>query len=1455
MAKKLTGWKTRGMNRDLSVSAFNPEFAFENRNLRLSTNESNTLMSWVNEKGTQLMGIQYSAYGSNNQLQTQNSIYGLVIGTAVLNHHLVVFTTDNITPLFVAQNRQSSEYKDCIYVFEMSGNSGLKGKLLFSGNLGFDAEHPLETLVSYETESVQKVYWTDSKNQPRVINIAAPESAVMKWGDTSFDFVRTLQLNETVTVKKILGASGMFPAGVLQYAFTYYDKHGQESSIFYTTPLLYTSYEDRGANPEDRVDNAFQITVNQVDRNFDYLRIYSIMRTSKNGTPICRRVQDISIVDLNVDQNGISNATYLDTGTNGDTIDSMELMYKGGEDIVCQTLEQKDNTLFLGNLEIKRNPLNNISISNPNIECGTRDIYPSKAPAGSYKYWNQLTAYKDAELTESVPCNGFKCGDTYRLGIQFQYKTGKWSEPVYLKDLIMSMRASIDVDTQVVSLPTFTWSMPAALKNTLREEGYLKARPLCVFPEATDRNIVCQGVANPTMYTQAQRNSSTTNNNNYTGELQAQSSWFFRPYHNSGNALIGNDGTVSPASNPTPKERTSADSETGTLPYAYRGVEKDNPFNPTNLRSVEIQGDFDDDHKFRIDRGFLTLHSPDIEFDDQLLLMDFGAVEFKQVGHVLFKNTLSDIDIQTETPAISDIGNGFVHRAFDAAGANGIVAGLFYDDFIVEDIKKNDATGEENIFQALDTEKSPIKWMVYPWNKSGSLNNDINRPTDKGTQTAKLKKKIISNLRIADTEFTAAGTSSRPFGAPKIFSDDQNTIIKIDGSVYRGNIDTLLIPDHSDGQYFMDGHTADLQSEDSSDWIQNLKQLVIANNYTPGSNPGQNTPFNASDTWWKTFSTQTGKIGDKTPCGLWVFRTNHWYWVQNNKNTNLYLGNQYVGLTLQKSNVRMKYKSTPHMVLRYYSNSENINWENNAGPTLPVIEITQVPQNPFGGNSDDAKQANVWIPCGEPVRLDNSNPVVWKYGDTYFQRWDCLKTYAFTFEDENQVVEIGSFMLETHTNIDGRYDRNRGQSSNLYMSPINFNLLNPVYSQVDNFFTYRIMDKGFYENNTFPNQLTWTLTKQAGADVDTWTTLTMANTLDMDGDKGKVTKLIRLNDSLLSFQDTGISQIMYNENVQVASTQGVPIEIANSGKVQGKRYLSNTVGCSNKWSMVSTPMGIYFMDSHEKSIYVFNGQLNNLSTSLGFNSWVKQNIQGPTSVWNPKNFGSFVGYYDRRNQDVLYINHNEALAYSEKLNAFTSFYDYGRTPYLCFLRDTGIWLRHNNHVTTAWVHQGGEFWKFFDENKSYGTILIGNPEPQLDKTFTNLEFRACMDGEGKYNEGRYEPFLPFDTLETWNEYQKGIAYLSDKQGQGRYQHHLRDNTASLNRKFRIWRCDIPRDNAGGADVFDFTFDNTFHYSRSAHPTDRMRNPWLYLKLRKAPAKEDESLPRAEIHDLVMTYYD
>ena len=144
--------------------------------------------------------------------------------------------------------------------------------------------------------------------------------------------------------------------------------------------------------------------------------------------------------------------TYTDNGMSGDSIDPTELLYKGGESIIAGTMEKKDGTLFFGNIQLERSSLsdirNNIKnaflASSSNIRSWNRHIYFNSFTManGNYPYANQLTVFKDDTNLESVPCGGFKTNNYYRLGVQFQYKTGKWSEPIYIKDFQMGEDAS-----------------------------------------------------------------------------------------------------------------------------------------------------------------------------------------------------------------------------------------------------------------------------------------------------------------------------------------------------------------------------------------------------------------------------------------------------------------------------------------------------------------------------------------------------------------------------------------------------------------------------------------------------------------------------------------------------------------------------------------------------------------------------------------------------------------------------------------------------------------------------------------------------------------------------------------------------------------------------------------------------------------------------------------------------
>lgn len=1487
-----------GMQKDTSVLNLPSTYLCDAHNIRMTLNGENSLLTITNERGpkytnisvngtylghcligTYLIVFSTRVYGYNTNTQTTNteSIESpqFDIDDTTLPWNPVIDTTLPGGPVDPDDLDQINK-RD--YITRIDLSSG-ETTILYNGILGFSTQYPIETLPSYENDSIQKVYWTDGLNQPRVINIVGNITENL---NSQFDFVRELQLNETVTIQKQLGSAGLFAPGVIQYAFTYYSKYGQESAIFYTSPLLYISYKERGGSPEDRIENAFKITVYNLDRNFDYLRIYSIQRTSVNGTPIVKRVQDINIKEvsnsftskeyhisdsyiaptiyigtrfqnlnptncsyyeekellgiqgmywygflkkdypnliiktpngqvtwgetstdnsilwissartnqgyhiretanypelLNIPENLSYSAgdilldavSFTDTGTSGDSVDPTELLYKGGETIIANTIEQKDNTLFLGNLTLTRpqihSTLRDEVQKGMEIKQGTRSFYPMSIYNSGYIYSNQLTSFDSLDQSNSVPCNGFKRGDYYRCGIQFQYKTGKWSDSIFIKDEQVTNIPTEENNGKKVIVPTLTGTLNSSVTNTLLSMGYKKARAVVVFPSIQDRVAICQGVTCPTMYTEKNRNK--------TRSVYAQSSWFFRP--NIGNAVttINDDGTVAPTAN-------------GTLPYTSREVSAEGypTWNPEKIRQVEIQGDFEDDKKFKIDRSFSTLHSPDIQFDDNLLLLDFTGTYYRNVGYVRFKTTLSDIDIQTETSTISSSGNGFQHNSFVEDGPQGILSGLFYDDYIVDDTSIDE-------YKPSPYENSSFKWLVYAWHRNGSLNNDTNRPTATGARSANLKKKVISNLRYTDTFYSI--NTAQPIGStPQIFNSDQLNITRVDDKFYMGNVDTLLAPSASDGIYF----AFEADRPESS----NI-----------------NTKFE-SNWWWKTFS-KNENSSDKA--GLWEWlKDGFWYYSGNGGALNVNVGDKDISVVIQKEAVRMKYKSTPHMILTTYSGMDPKADES----ILPIKEIVRkgdvdtsyYRSTMFGGTSDDALKANAWIPCGEPVKLGNVNgatEVQYSYGDTYYQRWDCLKTYPFTNEDQNQIVEIGSFMLETRVNIDGRYDRNRGQINNLNMSPQNFNLLNPVYSQIDNFFTYRILDEDFYTINSFPNQITWTLEKQAGADVDTWTNITLANTYDLDGSKGAITSLNSFKDVLYCFQNKAISNILFNSRVQIPTSDGVPIEISNGRKLEGVRYLEN-VGCDNKWTISTTSSGLYFISTTSNHFYHIGQEFRDISTIKSMASWFND-------IENNKIVKTL---YDDVNSDLYILTDKEALCYSEILTQFTSFMSYDK---INLIESSGNYVYTMKNGKLYFMFKGN-YCNFFGVNKGWDLTFISNgidsTTMDLDKTFSTIDYRMDLfEGE------EYKANDTFDYIQVSNEYQDTdvvpLSRLKINTNTKSY-HHKGTN---LQKKFRIWRIQIPR---------------------NKNSLDRIRNTWCKIKL----GKNSKVNLKAILYDLNVQFF-
>ena len=1455
----------KGMTRDLTVSKFNPEFAYECKNIRITARDNSTLLTVTNERGNSELSILTS---NGNPLQ----VLGTLIGYNVLNNYVTLFTTGDKDRIYRLENKQA--------YFE--------GKLLYEGNLNFNVNNPIENISVYENDNIQKVYWIDGLNQSRVINIVADSTVSGSWNDSSFDFVQDLELKETVTVVRDDLASGSFSSGVIQYAFTYYNKYGQESNIFYTSPIQYISFASRGASPEEKVSNSFTITIANPDTRFDYIRVYSIHRASIDATPNVLNVVDLPINAANVRAG--ETLTYTDNGTIGTNVDPTELLYVGGEEVVFGTMTQKDNTLFLGNADIKRKlvgPDIINSIKGGNISFNQRYVGNYVRTAGYYPYKNSL--YLGSKI------KSFKYLEWYRFGVQFQYKNGKWSEPIWINDAYngpasggMGYGISPSYNGALTTVQA-SYSLNSDIINKVVAQGFIRARGVVVYPTLIDREVVAQGILCPTVYNIGDR---------FGNSPFAQSSWFARPnlafdiernksnwngigtlfgdYDKSKAAVISNKNvnlTIDPG---TPSAKTILIDIVNKGAWAEFRHNKPVPNNWE--RNAEIQciantpagpytaskgselNSYTASHAeyFFVDQNILTLHSPDIEFDEGVQNLDSSGLKLRIVGVVPITANASEIDIQTSTPANDTSKMGFYKETIGSEnnsyhGLKNLISGAFWFDKMTNMKNVDDDHGYTESF------------FVYAWHRNGSLNNQ--GPVTEGSRTAMLDKKKISNLKFSSFSkyfnepwlaYKANDATHTGITGVSIFNSNEQSLVRIPAPAnsnlgdlnYYGNVDKVIAATRVDDAYsltfdFSDGpKTEEFNRKNGYPIVVtgvNTAESFAHQLFTGGTFPIQfvkrsdgatltEVPNGTDAVRMKYKSTPHAvfALNYATDGRQIVMPTNREtdytdYWNVNDANVTKGGVNHFfwnpTAKSISESETQINDGVFQDVISKYTSNLTDNNYSYLYLAELYNDNIT----NRFGGQTEEAFENNIWLPGGEPINLLNADGTPVSYasltyteGDTFLERYDCLKTYSYTLEDQNSVTEIVSFMCETRVNIEGRYDRNRGQLNNLTMTPENFNKVNKVYSQKNNFFNYRGINHSKFNLNYFPNTVTWTKEKQLGSIIDTWTNITMASTLDLDGDKGEVISLNTYNNEIFCFQRKGFSNILFNSRVQIPASDGMPIEITNGMKVSGKRYVSNTIGCSNKWSIVESPSGLYFIDNETNSMYLFNGEVKSISDSLGMRQWVNENN---THInWNPVTYENFRGFYDKNNNDVYFVNNNWCLCYSELIGQFTSFMSYERVPAM-FNVGSEFYAFNNNKL---WQQFNGDYNMFFGQYKPYSITVVANADEPADKIFNTVEFRAdAYDGDN------LAPTKTYDTLDVYNEYQHGRVTLTDLNGR----------PSPLKRKFRIWRANIPR-------------ANTPINGIPANNRDRIRNTWAYVKL----STETPNTYRTVFHDMTIHYF-
>ena len=1478
MQEKRQSFNIKGIKRDISQGISTAEYAYDAYNIRITVRDNNTLMSVSNERGTE---------------EVFNELKGYLLGYVTINNKVIFFMTV-----------EGYTKPDYIYLIDLQNSA--KKTILYNGNLNFKVTNPIESIGIFENEEIQRIYWVDGINQPRVINIATKEEDRKTWKNHTFDFISLIDAGikklPYVSINKLPNGNGCFPAGIVQYAFTFYNKYGSESNIFYQSELFYATTNGRGVSPDGNSNCAFNIKISNIpkENTFDYIRIYSILRSSYDATPTVKVVNSLSIKNLEA-------TNFIDSNLIGYNIEPTNLLYLGGQSIIAGTIAQKDNTLFLGNIEsISKNPDSDLKIN-------LKSTFNSFSNFWDYKNLSPVAMTQDQSYypygtrinSPSSEVRTFKGGEYYRLGLQFQRHDGTWTEAVFLGDKQCDKYCKKGTNNS--GNPYFQGIQGVFTTTINNTNDYIAVRPLVVYPDISNRAVLAQGVLNPTVFNLKDR----MDNSPY-----AQASWFFRPISPIINSTLNPDSTEFRMNYPIPdNDRKNAEIQninsiipSETLTDVQKTLEE-----WTNFRSYQYSKEENwetlNKGSYYVDQNIITLNSPDIEFDDNILNANFSNYKVRYIGIIPITGNSGNVELQADNGTLmvdkdSNIITGFYNEKYGFPSLNLSTNGSLLAKPMWMDksyLDKDKIVGDETTYKK--------GFIVYPWHRNGSLNDTIYVAKDE-TKRAVLKHKVWLNYKYSEFNYNLLSNINTTTIDIGVFHSDEVSMEKLktystikSDCIYYGNINKVL----SSYDRYPIVYTDECLKETGIIQL-NFNGYPNYNSFIRVENPS-NTKFGIlrlfkDNKLFKSiypFITRAGSAYytisklDCTACQATIETVsegvinfylhssgdlhssyikigyykagNDTALIDNDKydrspiqNTKLFHSYHYA-YNIDKKNwasdlISMKYKSTPHAIISlngikngtgFYKNTLDIlpalkgtNQCNLNNVSLPwctqntisfpcaelnttlfnetpvcesylwMAEIYRDVTNPFGSTNEADIANNVWQVAGEPEIIDSKGKftITWNQGDAFYQRYDCIKTYPFTTQDQNSVLEVLSFMVETRINLDARYDRNRGDYNNLNITPLNYNLLNPVYNQTKGFFTYRSTDSKQIKLTKFPTQVIWSKTKILGEEIDTWTNITLASSINLDGDKGKLNSIKNFNNQLYAFQDLGISNILYNDNVQIAPTQGVPIEIANSGKVQGKRYLSTVLGCVNKWSIMESSLGLYFIDTNTGGLYIINPQITPISDNKGFKQWF--NTHNSPEVWNPKTQQVFRLFYDTSNNDLYVTNNETCLVYSEYLQEFTSFMSYEGVQGMFNLNEDFYSFKNNN----LYRNFKGQYNTFYGVKKPFYITYIANGQsPMEDKIFNSIEYKADF-----YNfEDELIALESFDRVDVWHDYQTANLICGEKLvGQN-----------PMKKKFNIWRVILPRCNR-----------------------QRIRNPWTYIRIGKFNPVDY----RMQLHQLDAVYY-
>ena len=399
---------------------------------------------------------------------------------------------------------------------------------------------------------------------------------------------------------------------------------------------------------------------------------------------------------------------------------------------------------------------------------------------------------------------------------------------------------------------------------------------------------------------------------------------------------------------------------------------------------------------------------------------------------------------------------------------------------------------------------------------------------------------------------------------------------------------------------------------------------------------------------------------------------------------------------------------------------------------------------PYGGTDSHALETSSYNSYGDYYGADQNECYVFD-GDTFIQPFEYVsqhKWYTPALENTRNACIIYSIPVETSINLAYTYgfefSKNRNSSDditnlqteadnvyNKFTQNKDLYLYNSAYSVNNNVQVHSAqMDEDTYDELYTDYRTYFSNKKENNERADSWLKFMPANYLDVDTRYGEITGLRTFNNRLVFWQEEATGLFSVEERVQVTDeNSNLPLILGTGGVLSRYDYMATSNGMhKNQFSDAQSDTTLYWWDYNKHEILGYSGGETVVSLSK-----VKQiqNMLNDSYNNNKLITAPMLAFDKRFNELIASVDQDRSIIYSEMLQSFQSVYDIQPEHSVQFA--DRLYLTKGKHVH-EWNQRNGDKIIGFDLPLFPYLKYIVNKNEVYTKVFDNQEFAGRVYG-------------------------------------------------------------------------------------------------------------------------------